>query len=184
MARQRRFEDQGLGLEAELRKQMKENDSDEYDYYCADCSGVIAPEAETCPHCGADTSRFIEKEGQNVEREDLLLRQHHDMPRKSMKVFVPGLLFGLSALCAIYNFIIYPQLLVGAETYKTMKLRSWGLSDYSAYYWDRATGPFLELTIFLFAVPLFMSNSANTRRVGYIVIILGTMIWMFLNILP
>jgi hypothetical protein len=39
---------------------MKTDDSDEYEYCCTDCGGVILPEAKTCPHCGADTSSLVE----------------------------------------------------------------------------------------------------------------------------
>lgn len=39
---------------------MKTDDSDEYEYRCSDCGGVIAPETKTCPYCGADTTLLIE----------------------------------------------------------------------------------------------------------------------------
>lgn len=42
---------------------MKTDDSDEYEYSCSDCGGVITAEAETCPHCGADTCSLVEPSG-------------------------------------------------------------------------------------------------------------------------
>lgn len=31
-------------------------------YYCTDCGGRLTPEDKVCPHCGADTSEFIDEE--------------------------------------------------------------------------------------------------------------------------
>jgi hypothetical protein len=38
-----------------------DNSTDEYDYYCTACRGIISPKDRICPHCGADTSEFIEE---------------------------------------------------------------------------------------------------------------------------
>ena len=53
---------------------MKTNDSDEYEYFCSDCGGVIEPEAETCPHCGADTSSLVESQPEIVERDNRIVQ--------------------------------------------------------------------------------------------------------------
>jgi hypothetical protein len=60
---------------------MNESDSsDLYQYYCTECRGFIVHEDKICPHCGADTSRFIEQEDHpsqeiNPERARVMARK-------------------------------------------------------------------------------------------------------------
>ena len=50
---------------------MKHNEpTDEYDYYCTDCQGIISPKDKVCPHCRADTSEFIEEEEDSFDELD------------------------------------------------------------------------------------------------------------------
>lgn len=53
---------------------MKTDDSDEYEYCCSECDGVIGPEAETCPHCGADTSSLVESQPKIDERDNQIVQ--------------------------------------------------------------------------------------------------------------
>lgn len=67
-------------------KAMKTDDSDEYEYCCSDCGGVIAPEAETCPHCHADTSDLVEKEERDITGMSLTPPTNSEV---EVKQFVP-----------------------------------------------------------------------------------------------
>jgi hypothetical protein len=54
-----------------VNKEMEESDSsDLYQYYCTECGGFIVHEDKICPHCGADTSHFIEQEDDVFQEED------------------------------------------------------------------------------------------------------------------
>jgi hypothetical protein len=51
---------------------MKPNvPDDDYENYCTDCRGVINPNDKICPHCGADTSEFIEEEDNSFDEPDI-----------------------------------------------------------------------------------------------------------------
>jgi hypothetical protein len=50
-----------------VNENMKETDSsDLYQYYCTECRGFIVHEDKICPHCGADTSQFIDEEEDGI----------------------------------------------------------------------------------------------------------------------
>jgi hypothetical protein len=47
-----------------------ERATDEFRYYCIDCQGTIRPTDKICPHCGADTSEFIEEDSVGLLTDD------------------------------------------------------------------------------------------------------------------
>ena len=59
-----------MGMANKTEAANESSPHDEFRYYCIDCRGTINPHDKVCPHCGADTSKFVEEEEGSSERTD------------------------------------------------------------------------------------------------------------------
>ena len=64
----------------------------DYEYYCTDCRGIVSPKDKVCPHCGADTSVFIEEEDSFDALDDEIL------PKKNPALQIMAVLYQILAV--------------------------------------------------------------------------------------
>ncbi|HJQ70530.1 MAG TPA: signal peptidase I [Blastocatellia bacterium] len=104
-----------------IAKEEAEPD-DAYEYYCVDCRGIIAHEDKVCPHCGADTSKFIEEGEDESEEvgESEILNSSNLSPAHAVKPKRPVMrhwisIVGIIVIAFVVLYFIVPFRLVKVE---------------------------------------------------------------------
>jgi hypothetical protein len=77
---------------------------EEYEYFCTDCHGIISPNDKVCPHCGADTSIFIEEEDSFDALDEEILPKKY--PALQIIAVLYQILAVLIAIATLISFII------------------------------------------------------------------------------